>query len=179
VTAEPNGTEHIRAVLEERARRLAAPLVAAGGSSRTLELVRFTVGNERYALPAACVRRIASIPALTPLPGLPAYFLGLINVRGMVLPLVDIAQLLGALPAEVRATTRVIVCGDDRAEFGLAADSVIAVEPFAAEAFERAQAAGELVRGVTADALVLIDGDALFRDARLYPGRSAEQEHVA
>lgn len=175
VEPEPDAPERTRAVLEERARRLAEPRLGEAPSNRTIDLVHFTVGEERYALPTACVRRVAAISPLASLPGIPEFYLGLINLSGLAMPLVDVARLLGAVPAEMTAVTRVVVCGYDHAEFGLAADSVTGVEPISLDAFERAHAAAdELVRGVSADALVLIDGDALLRDARLFAGRRTD-----
>jgi purine-binding chemotaxis protein CheW len=54
----------------------------------------FPIGAERYALPVDQVKEVVAAPALTPLPTAPASVMGLVNLRGEVLPLFDAARLL-------------------------------------------------------------------------------------
>ena len=56
------------------------------------------VGDDRYALAAEHVREVAAAPRTTDLPGMPAWALGLVNLRGEVVPLLDTAALLGLGP---------------------------------------------------------------------------------
>jgi len=54
------------------------------------------IGAERYALPADQVKEVVAAPAVTPLPTAPAAVLGLVNLRGDVLPLFDAGRLVGS-----------------------------------------------------------------------------------
>ncbi|GJQ20293.1 MAG: chemotaxis protein CheW [Bacteroidia bacterium] len=56
------------------------------------QLVPFRLDDQRYALPLTCVERIVRSAALTPLPGSPEIILGLLNVRGEIIPAVKIRR---------------------------------------------------------------------------------------
>jgi purine-binding chemotaxis protein CheW len=60
-----------------------------------LHALVFPIGAERYALPVDQVKEVVAAPAVTPLPTAPAAVLGLVNLRGDVLPLFDAGRLLG------------------------------------------------------------------------------------
>jgi purine-binding chemotaxis protein CheW len=64
-----------------------------------LEVLVFEVGGRRYGLPAADVRELIRAVAVVPLPGAPPLVEGVINVRGRVVPVLDVRARLG-LPAK-------------------------------------------------------------------------------
>jgi purine-binding chemotaxis protein CheW len=57
---------------------------------RTLEVLVFEVGGQTYALPTADVREVVRAVAITPLPNAPPVIEGVVNVRGRVLPVLDV-----------------------------------------------------------------------------------------
>jgi purine-binding chemotaxis protein CheW len=57
------------------------------------------LGEDTYALPVDAAREVVSDPRPVPLPGAPGCVRGLINVRGEIVPLLDLGILLGASPA--------------------------------------------------------------------------------
>jgi chemotaxis signal transduction protein len=75
---------------------------AAVGGAEGASFLALTVGNDPYALPVAQIRGLARDRPLAPLPGAPAGFLGLAGLRGEVLPVWDLAGLLGYAPAAGR-----------------------------------------------------------------------------
>jgi purine-binding chemotaxis protein CheW len=54
------------------------------------DLVVFGLDDQRYALALACVQRSIRVVAITPLPGAPAIVLGVIDLGGVVIPVIDI-----------------------------------------------------------------------------------------
>lgn len=54
------------------------------------EVLLFEVGGQRYALPTADVRELVRAVAITPLPGAPPVIEGVVNVRGQVMPVLDV-----------------------------------------------------------------------------------------
>lgn len=66
------------------------------------------LGGDVYALPFADVVEVIPMPAVTVVPGSPSGVLGLLNLRGQVVPLLDTARLLG-LPSAARATFVAVV----------------------------------------------------------------------
>ena len=82
--------------------------------------------GDRLALPAADVVEIIRPPATTRVPHSPAILLGLANVRGAVLPILSLTELLGKKPSPASASTRVVVV-KGRMPAGFLVDQVTAL----------------------------------------------------
>lgn len=155
-----------REVLRERARQLARPLTRAS-TTRRLDAVSFSLGRERYAVEARHVFAVFRLESLTPLPGARPPVAGVTPWRGDVLTVLDIRGLVGATATALDDLARVIVLGNDRPELGLLADRIDdplqldpgSVHPLSAE---RASRGSEILRGVTSDAVVVLDAPALL-----------------
>jgi purine-binding chemotaxis protein CheW len=92
------------------------------------------VGGERYALPIYDVVEVARIGGLTPVPGAPHALLGVQNLRGQVVPVVDLGAVVGMPRSEERGA---IVFVDDAGEpAGLAVDVLLDVADLVAEESE-------------------------------------------
>ncbi|MFZ5928004.1 MAG: chemotaxis protein CheW [Acidobacteriota bacterium] len=90
--------ERLRARLEslgdiERILKPHAALEAA--PERKPRLLVFRAGGESYALSMECVREVERVSRVTPVPGAPPFVRGLVNLRGEILPLLDLAALFG------------------------------------------------------------------------------------
>jgi chemotaxis signal transduction protein len=110
--------------------------------------VRVRSGGEHYALAVEAVREIAKIGAITPVPGAAAEILGVWNLRGDVMAVIDLAALLG-LGREAEPG-RIVVAEQGDLRAGLVVESVVDVGPLP-EALEPADS--EFV-----SAAVLVDG---------------------
>jgi purine-binding chemotaxis protein CheW len=166
--AEALAPEQAAAVLDARARRLATPQAPAPEGT-LLEVVRFHDGAQGYALESRYVHEVLRAPELTPLPGAPERLRGLTLLRGEVLPLVELAPLLGRPVTGTLAL--VLVVGAGRPELGISAASVEEVAPLAPGALlpppEALGEAGALVSGIDREGLILLEGGALLGDSRL------------
>jgi purine-binding chemotaxis protein CheW len=80
--------------------------------------VRVVAGGEHYALPVTAVLEIAEIGKVTPVPGAPPGVLGVRNLRGQVVPVIDLATMLG-LSADAE-NERIVVTEDDGRRAALA-----------------------------------------------------------
>jgi purine-binding chemotaxis protein CheW len=103
------------------------------------------VGRETYALPVVHVAEVAELGELSPVPGAPPAALGVLNLRGAVLPVFDLAALFG-VAADGRPL-RLIVAEDPGRRAGLAVDAVTDV----AELGDLAEADSELLAGSALD----------------------------
>jgi purine-binding chemotaxis protein CheW len=169
-----------RAVLDARARALAAPAAVAERAGDLLALVTFTLQRERYGLEARYVREILRVPELTAVPGTSELWLGVMSLRGELLPVVDLRRALGAHAAELTAAARVLVLGERHGELGVLADAVHEVtavrQDELVEAPGAANGAADLVRAVTSTALAVLDGAALLADRRFVFEPSKERQ---
>jgi purine-binding chemotaxis protein CheW len=72
------------------------------------ELVAFRLAGQELALDIMAVREIRGWTPVTPMPESPPYLLGIVNLRGLVLPIVDLAQRLG-LPSGIPTSRNAII----------------------------------------------------------------------
>lgn len=172
-----NRPESAEAVMLERARALAAVPAEAPSASDVLSVVTFGLGGEQFAIETHCVRSVVANAEITPVPGTPPFLLGVANLRGEVLAILDLNQVLGAAGQAAAdgipsSSATLLVLGTRRAEFGIVADEVFEICSLPRDTLlaptHAAGAGREYVRGVTAQALLVLDGDALLADESLF-----------
>ncbi|MGC1496004.1 MAG: chemotaxis protein CheW [Sulfitobacter sp.] len=93
-------------------------------TSETLELLTFQLVNQEYALDIMSVREIRGWTRATPLPHAPHYMKGVINLRGTVLPVMDLGERLGLEPRTHSDRNVVIVVKHGKSMTGLLVDAV-------------------------------------------------------
>jgi purine-binding chemotaxis protein CheW len=165
--------ERAQTVLEERARLLARVPTPAPQAAEVLTVTTFDLANERYAIETEHVREVVRPADITPVPGAPEFLVGLLNLRGEILAVIDLRGFFGVAAGALTARSRVLVLGGDRAEFGILADAAHEVTMLRRDEIHEppASIAGigrEYVKGVTQEALIVLDGAVLLRDTRLF-----------
>ncbi|WEX88138.1 chemotaxis protein CheW [Sinorhizobium garamanticum] len=88
------------------------------------ELIAFRVGDQEFCVNIMVVREIRGWTPATPMPHAPSYVLGVINLRGAVLPIVDLSARLGMKPAEPTIRHVIIVAQVKNQVVGLLVDAV-------------------------------------------------------
>jgi len=129
--------ERLRARLEQlgdvdRVLALRAAAAPEAAPVRQRRLLVFRVGAECYSLPMECVREVERVGKVTPAPGAPAFVRGLVNLRGEILPLLDLRLLLGADGAEPSASPRLVVAqaSPEEPPLALMVDELNGLAPF-------------------------------------------------
>ena len=85
--------------------------------------VVFKVGGAEYALPAEQVLQMESFAGATPVPGTPAYVAGIVQVRGKVVPVVDLRARFGLEAGEQTLDSRIVVGQEGNRPVALLVDS--------------------------------------------------------
>jgi purine-binding chemotaxis protein CheW len=172
MTELTDDTADIERVLEERAHVLAR-VPAAETAANELELVVLALGAERYGIDILQVQSIQPLAGLARVPGLPAFWAGLVNLRGRLYPVLNLRRYL-ALAGQPAEGGKVVVVTGGGLNVALWADDVLEIrrvplDQIGAPLADAATAAqrGPGVRGVTPDLLVVLDLDVLLGDARL------------
>ncbi len=93
----------------------------------SVRLVAFTLDDRRFALHLAAVERVLPAAALTPLPNAPPVVLGVLDVAGRVLPVVDVRQRFALPERDMEPTDRLIVTHTATRDLALVADAVAGV----------------------------------------------------
>ena len=88
------------------------------------ELISVRIGAQSYAIDIMAVREIRGWTAATPLPHAPPHVLGMMNLRGAILPVIDLGARLGLGPASPNASSVVVVAQIGEVQMGLVVDAV-------------------------------------------------------
>lgn len=86
----------------------------------------FSLGAEEYAIPLLSVREVIGVPEITPVPFTQPHFLGIMNLRGQVISVIDLRQRLGIRP-KGGSETAVIICEVAPLCLGVVVDSINSV----------------------------------------------------
>ena len=114
------------------------------------QVLTFLVGDEEYGIGIHQAREIIQYGELTTVPTAPAFIRGVINLRGSVVPVADLAVRFGRAPREITPRSCIVVVevsrGGEPVIMGILADRVSQVAELAADAIEPAPAFGTGVR---------------------------------
>ena len=88
------------------------------------ELIAFRVGRQEFCIDIMMVREVRGWTEATALPRTPNYVKGVINLRGAVLPIIDLALCLGMAGAEPTARNVIIVVQLETRQIGILVDAV-------------------------------------------------------
>ena len=167
----PLGFEEKARVLKERARALAKETVRVD-EDKYLEVVEFMLAHERYALELEHIREVYPLTDLTPLPGAPDFVLGIINVRGQILSIIDIKKFFGLPEKGLTDLNQVIILESEEMEFGVLADEILGTSSIPASAIQTSLPTltgirEEYLKGVTGDRVVVLDGEKILSDEKM------------
>ena len=122
-------------------------------SSETLDATQyltFLLAGEEYAIGALRVKEIIEYATVTTVPGTPAYVRGVINLRGSVVPVLDLAVKFGLAASPVTKRTCIVIVevelGGEGTVLGILADAVSQVVGLSPDEIETPPAFGTLVR---------------------------------
>ena len=102
------------------------------------QLVVFTLGNESYAVDINTVKEIIQLQHVTKLPGTPPSVEGVINLRGSVIPVIDLRKRFEMDQVERNKETRIVVVSCGNSLVGVVVDSVAQVTRIPVESVESA-----------------------------------------
>ena len=99
------------------------------GNTELSRFIEFSLGKEDYAIPLLMVREVISVPETTPIPKSPSHFLGIINLRGQVISVVDLRKKL-KVEAKQEKEEAVIIVDIGSMNIGMVVDSINKVLAF-------------------------------------------------
>ena len=92
-----------------------------------LQVVVFVLDGQRYAFPLATVQQVLPMVAPAPLPEAPAIALGVINLHGLIVPMLDLRRRLGLPPREYGPADRLVVARSSRRLLAIPVDEALGV----------------------------------------------------
>ena len=137
-----------------------------------LNIISFSLAGETYGLETEFVDEIFQLKEFTPLPGVPSHILGVVNIRGQILAIVDLKFFFNLPFNGIGELNKVIVLRNAQMEFGILADAVYGSQSIDyKEIMPVPQTVGGIggtyTKGVTKEHLIILSGEALLMDNRL------------
>jgi len=103
---------------------------------KEMQIILFTVGKVTYAIPIENVFYIEKYIEPTEIPNSPEFIEGVINLRGVVIPIIDLRKRFNVENLEITNKTKIIIVGIDTRKFGFIVDSVSEVITLSPEEIE-------------------------------------------
>jgi purine-binding chemotaxis protein CheW len=135
---------------------------AAGNSQDIQQYLTFQLGGEMYAIGILNVKEIIEYGQLTEIPMMPAFIRGVINLRGSVVPVIDLSARFGGQQTQAGRRTCIVIIelieGETRQDIGVVVDAVSEVLEVSGADIEPAPAFGAKIRADFIDGMAKIGG---------------------
>ena len=164
--------EEKQKILKARAKTLAREPKEEKVAEQYLEVLEFLLAYEKYGIESSYVREIYPLKELTPLPCTPPFVLGLINVRGQILSVIDIKKFFDLPDKGLTDLNKVIILQTDKMELGILADAILGVRSIPLQEIQTSLPTltgirADYLRGVTKEPLVVLDGEKILSDKKI------------
>jgi len=164
--------ETTRRVLKARAEALAREPAKPQSADAHQEFLEFFLAHERYGVGLPHVREACPLEHLTPLPCTPAFVLGIVNLRGEMVSVLDLKKFFDLPEKGLTDLNKVIVLQSGQMFFGILADTIVGVRriPVAEIQPSLPTLAGireKYLKGITPDLTILLDAEKLLADGKI------------
>ena len=164
--------EEKRSILKSRARDLAREPEKAAAGRGFIEIIEFRLAYENYGIESSFVREVYPLADFTPLPGTPSFVLGIINVRGQILSVVDLKKFFNLPEKGLGELDKVIIIRNDRMEFGILADVILGARSISIDKIQPAPPTvtgigSEYLKGVCEERLIILDAEKILDDENI------------
>lgn len=141
-------------------------------NDEVLQWVTFKLDSETYGINVMQVQEVLRYSEIAPVPGAPTYVLGIINLRGNVVTVIDTRQRFGLNPADISDNTRIVIIEAEKQVIGILVDSVAEVVYLKNSEIDDAPNVGNddsarFIQGVSnreGELLILVDLNQLLSD---------------
>jgi len=163
------GADETKRILHERALALAAEPARRQTPDQSIEVVEFLLAHERYAVESFHVREVYPLENLTPLPCTPAFVLGIVNLRGEIVSVIDLRKFFDLAQTGLPDLNKVIVLESENMTFGILADAILGVRRIPLAGIQPALPTltgirEKYLKGITAERTVVLDVGKLLGD---------------
>ncbi|MBW8190780.1 chemotaxis protein CheW [Neiella marina] len=139
---------------------------------QVLQWVTFRLDNETYGINVMQVQEVLRYTEIAPVPGAPGYVMGIINLRGNVVTVIDTRSRFGLQSAEVTENSRIVIIEAEKQVIGILVDSVAEVVYLRSSEIDSAPNVGtedsaKFIQGVSNrddELLILVDLNKLLND---------------
>ena len=188
--AATGASRNIKDILHARAQELAREPAEAAAAEDHIEVVEFLLAYENYAIESVSIREVHLLKDLTPVPCTPPFVLGMINVRGQIVTVIDIERFFDLPDEGLSDLNKVIIVHCDAeqevadnfgaghsgraagVEFGVLADAILGVRSIPLKELHPSLPTltgvrTEYLKGVTNERLIVLDIGKVLSDQKI------------
>lgn len=159
-------------VLRARAEALARQPKTQGDEQDALQLTEFVLASETYAVESRFIREIYPLKDITPIPCTPPFVIGMINMRGQILTVINVKTFFGLPEQGLSDLNKVIIVQTEDLEMGILADAILGVRSVSPNQVQPSLPtlsgiSADYLRGITAERLAILDVAAILSDTRI------------
>lgn len=161
-----------QAILLARAKKLETVETSAKSDGPTIEVLVFELSGEIYGIEVVYVKEIRPLKEITPLPCVPNFVYGLINIRRHIYSIVDLRPLFDLPILKESAENRLMILINEEMSFGLFVDRVMHLQSIPTQELRPHMKSfnslkNNLLKGITKEMLIVLDGDKILKENRL------------
>jgi purine-binding chemotaxis protein CheW len=164
--------EKKRDILKARAQALALKKKDEPAKQDLIEIVEFSLAFEKYGIETDYVREVYPLKDYTVLPGLPNFVLGIINVRGQIISVIDLKKFFNLPEKGLGELNKVIIIKNERMKFGILADIIhgtrlVPFDTIRASLLNISDIGSEYLKGITKEHLIILDTKKILEDEKI------------
>jgi len=138
----------------------------------SVSVVEFILVPERYAIAGNYVSEVLPLTEITPIPGAPSYIMGVINLRGKIISLLNLKIRLSLKEKGLTDFNKVIILKNENMEFGIVVDSIVGTRsiPLGSLSTPPITLVGisaDLVVGISTDGIILLNAERMLNSKEL------------
>lgn len=160
------------AIFKARAEALASGGVKEESKQGALELVLFSLSKERYAIESIYIREVYPLKEITPLPCVPSFVNGVIQVRRKIYSVIDLRILFDLIIMPSQNPGKVLIIEKDKMAYGIYVEEILGVKTAFLNELQPPLPSMtgvhlEFVKGITKDYIVVLDGSKLLNSSTI------------
>lgn len=159
-------------LLKDRAMALAEEQTQEDEKLEHIEVVEFVLSWEHYGIDSSFIREVYPLKEFTPVPCTPDFVIGITNIRGQILSVIDIKKFFGLPDKGLTDLNRVIIVEAPRMELGILADRINGIRRIRCQDLQSQLPTltgirADFLRGVTEDRMVVLDVEKILNDSKI------------
>jgi len=168
----------VNSILVERANQLAGRKDdERQESGEMISVIEFVLTPEIYAVEGVFVTEVLALKDITSIPGTPAFVMGVINLRGRIISILNLKTLFNLKERGLTELNKIIILKSDHMEFGIVADSIVGTKTLARSSVSPPPVTldtigHEFITGVTQDGLILLNALNLLTSKKIQSNHS-------
>ncbi len=161
-----------RSILRARARELARAEDRSRADRAGITVLEFALAHEKYGVEVSHVGEACIVKDITLLPGVAPFVMGIVNVRGRILSVIDLKKFFDLPDRGLADLNRLIILRREMTEIGILADAIAGVRTVAADLLQPSLPTltgmrEEYLKGIAPDGLIILDAARLLSDKRI------------